>query len=89
MDNIKIVNDAITLTESRLRDIPDFGIYKSVLRQLSYLLLVLEGGDDNGMLDKVIVGHYAVHEFEESDPELASLLKKCQNIAFKLNQSGC
>ena len=85
MSDISTVTDALKLIKSRIIETPDFGIYKSILRQLEYILSVLDGRETNrDNMEKIIVGHYAVHEFEESDPELASLLKKCQYIAFKL-----
>lgn len=40
---------------------------------------------DRGKLDKIIIGHFAVREFEKSDPELSNILKKCQKIAFRLS----
>ncbi|MBU3069843.1 hypothetical protein KOI40_08420 [Aestuariicella sp. G3-2] len=79
------INEGISLIEKRLKDITDFETYQSSLKQLHYLLSVLDGSEpDKSKLDKIIVGHFAVHEFEESDPELSKALKKCQNIAFKL-----
>lgn len=86
MTPIEIVKKGISLTEKRLNEIPDFDIYQSVIRQLHYLLSIVDGSElDRSKLDKIIVGHFAVREFEESDPELAEILKKCQNIAFKLS----
>lgn len=86
MSQIKTIKDGISLTETRLRDIPDYDIYQSILKQLNYLLSVVDGSElDRSKLDKIMVGHFAVREFEESDPELAKALKKCQNIAFKLD----
>lgn len=86
MTPIEIVRKGISLTEKRLKDIPDFDIYQSIIKQLQYLLSIIDGSElDRSKLDKIIVGHFAVREFEESDPELAVILKKCQSIAFKLS----
>lgn len=89
MTSVETIKEAISLTEKRLSDIPDFDIYHSVINQLHYLLSVADGSDkDKSKLDKIIIGHYAVREFEESDHELSSILKKCQNIPFKLDMEG-
>ncbi|PKG37115.1 immunity protein Tsi6 family protein [Psychromonas sp. Urea-02u-13] len=86
MTSIETVQHGISLTTKRLSDIPDYDIYQSILKQLNYLLSVVDGSEaDSSMLDKINVGHFAVREFEESDPEFSSILKKCQNIAFKLD----
>ncbi|MDG9670412.1 immunity protein Tsi6 family protein [Hahella sp. CR1] len=76
---------AIAINEERLKQIPDFEIYHSIARQLNYLLTIIDGMEkDKSKLDKIILGHFAVREFEESDPELSHFLKKCQNVAFDL-----
>lgn len=85
MKSDEILREAISLVEKRLKDVPSFDIYQSTLKQLQYLLSVVDGTEtDKSKLDKIIVGHFAVREFEESDVELSKILKKCQNIAFKL-----
>ena len=72
--------------DSYLKNIPDFDIYKSILKQLHYLQMILNGSEpDRSKLEKIILGHFAVREFEESDLEFSEILKKCQNIAFKLS----
>ena len=83
---IVTIKEGISLVKKRLNDIPDFDIYQSILKQLYYLLSVLDGSElDKSKLKQVVLGHFAVREFEESDPELSKILKKCQNIAFKLS----
>jgi len=48
------------------------------------LLSVLRGNEkDRSRLKNIIVGHFAVREFEESDPDLAEALNAAQAIAFK------
>jgi hypothetical protein len=85
-NGIKTIDSAIEIINNRIANIPEFEIYQSTLKQLTYLSSILNGTEeDMSNLDKIIVGHYAVREFEESDPELASALKKCQSIAFKLD----
>jgi len=86
MNSDEVLREAILLVEKRFKDVPSFDIYQSILKQLHYLLSVVNGTEtDKSKLDKIIVGHFAVREFEESDPELSKILKKCQNIAFKLD----
>ncbi|MGE6461870.1 MULTISPECIES: immunity protein Tsi6 family protein [Pseudoalteromonas] len=86
MSRLETIEEGISLTEKRLKNIPDFDIYKSILKQLHYLQMILNGSEpDRSKLEKIILGHFAVREFEESDPEFSEILKKCQNIAFKLS----
>ena len=86
MSSIDTINKAIQLTKERVSMAPDFAIFDSVLNQLNYLKAVIEGRVDRSRLNKIIVGHYAVHEFEETDPEYSRALKDCQNIAVLLSQ---
>ena len=86
MSRLETIEEGISLTEKRLKNIPDFDIYKSILKQLHYLQMILNGSEpDRSKLEKIISGHFAVREFEESDLEFSEILKKCQNIAFKLS----
>lgn len=83
MDEITVVNNALRLIQKRITNLPSFELYEVIQNQLEYLLSVLNGSNaDTSKLEKIVVGHYAVHEFEETDPELAGLLKKCQKIVF-------
>ncbi|ABC30501.1 conserved hypothetical protein [Hahella chejuensis KCTC 2396] len=85
MNKKETLCEAIAINEERLKLTPDFEIYHSIARQLNYLLAIVDGKEkDESKLDKIILGHFAVREFEESDPELSQILKKCQNIAFDL-----
>ena len=85
MSRVDDVVAAIDLIKLRIQSIPNFDLYGNILRQLEYLHSVLtEENADKSNLDKIIVGHYAVHEFEESDPELAKLLRKYQKIVFDM-----
>lgn len=64
---------------------PSFDLYASIVNQLEYILKVLKGEEKNkDMLKNIIVGTYAVREFEQSDLELAELLIKVQAIALKM-----
>ncbi|WP_370292084.1 immunity protein Tsi6 family protein [Thalassolituus sp.] len=83
MNEIFVVEEALRLIDERISTLPSFELYKTIKKQLEYLLSVLDGScDDANNLEKIVVGHYAVHEFEETDPELSNLLKKCQKIVF-------
>lgn len=81
----ELLNQAISIVNKRLSILPDFEIYQSSLKQLEYILSIVQGVEkDKSLLDKIIIGHFAVREFEETDPELSKILKKCQSIALKL-----
>jgi hypothetical protein len=41
---------------------------------------------DLSKLDKIVIGYYAAHEYEETDPEYSKALKTCQNIALMMKQ---
>lgn len=85
MTKIETVKKANAILEKRIHKFPEFAIYRSVEKQLAYLLNVLNGQEkDLTKLDKIIVGLYAVREFEESDPELSDVLIDCQNIANEM-----
>ena len=82
---IETVENALALARARLSTAPTFEIFASTVTQLEYLLSVLQGDEpDRSRLKTIIVGHFAVREFEESDPELAELLIAAQGIASKM-----
>ncbi|QDH60181.1 immunity protein Tsi6 family protein [Pandoraea pnomenusa] len=83
MSAITIVNAALGLARERQNQAPDFDIYSSCVVQLEYLLSVLrtEAPINRQKLGKIIVGHIAAREFEESDPEFSDALMRAQNIA--------
>jgi len=82
---IEIVDRALVVANQRLAAVPDFQLFASIVAQLSYVRAVLSGAEsDRSRLKAVIVGHYAVREFSESDPEFAAVLMPVQNIASKM-----
>ena len=84
MTAIETVEKALVLAKIRLRAAPRFEIFSSAVAQLEYLLSVLRGNEkDRSRLKNIIVGHFAVRECEESDPDLAEALNAAQAIAFK------
>lgn len=84
MTAVETVENALVLANIRLRAAPGFEIFSSAVAQLEYLLSVLRGNEkDRSRLKNIIVGHFAVREFEESDPDLAEALNAAQAIAFK------
>lgn len=84
MTAIETVGRALALARARLDAAPEFEIFSSTVGQLEYLLSVLHGiEEDRSRLKNIIVGHFAVREFEETDPELADALNSAQAIAFK------
>jgi hypothetical protein len=85
VDRVETVKKAKELIGNRLQAAPDFVLFQSVEAQLDYLLSILEGSSsDRSRLREINVGHYAVHEFEESDPDLAKELKKVQYVVYKM-----
>lgn len=85
MTPIEIVDKALTIANQRLTEAPNFQPFDSIVAQLNYLRAVLSGADkDRSRLKSIVVGHYAVREFAESDPELAAALTSVQNIASKM-----
>jgi hypothetical protein len=84
MNSIETVEKALVLAYARSSEAPGFQIFASIVTQLEYLSSVLRGDEkDRSRLKDIIVGHFAVREFGESDPELAEALNAAQNIAFK------
>lgn len=86
MSSKDTLNTAIEMTGERLKVAPDFPMFDSILNQLRYLKAVIEGNEDRSKLNTIVVGHYAVHEFEETDPDYATELKRCQNMAYLMSQ---
>lgn len=87
MNAIQTVENALKLTLARLKSAPDFDIFISTFNQLEYLLSVLKGDEsDRSRLKNIIVGHFAVREFQESDPEFSDALTAAQLIAFKMSK---
>ena len=79
------INNALEIARKRLAEVPSFPLYSSIISQLEYVAAVLDGDEkDRSRLKHVIVGHYGAREFEESDPELARVLKDAQLIASKM-----
>jgi len=79
------IKRALDLARERLKAAPTFDIYQSIVLQLEYIEALLNGAEtDRSKLKKVIVGHYGVREFEESDPEFADALTEAQAIASKM-----
>lgn len=86
MDAKSVVSDALSLARIRLNEIPSFSIYISCVAQLEYLLSMLNGEIpvDRSKLRTIMIGHYGLREFEETDPEFATALKDAQLIASRM-----
>jgi Tsi6 len=85
MNATETVNNALFLVRDRLNSAPTFELFDSIVNQLEYMAKVLSGDEeDKSKMRKVIIGHYAVREFEENDPELANALMAAQAIASKI-----
>ena len=82
MNEIREIKKTLTLSQCRLKEAPGYDVYASIVAQLDYLLAVLDGSEkDRSKLKEIIIGHYAVRELGESDPELAQALRAAQIIA--------
>lgn len=86
MQEETIVAKALRLVQLRHKEMPTVDAYVSCIRQLEFLLATLRGETpmDRPKLRTIKVGHYAMHEFEETDPELARKLKDAQHIASQM-----
>jgi hypothetical protein len=63
------------------------GMYSSLLNQLQYVKHCIEdAGIDRSRLHDISVGHIAIREFEESDPEFAATLKRAYFICYYKSQ---
>lgn len=84
MTAIEEIERALNLARIRFSEAPSFELFISAVDQLEYLLSVVKGCEkDRSRLKDIIVGHFAVREFEESDPEFAQALNAAQFIASK------
>ncbi len=85
MDKFETLRKAKQIAQRRLRSAPDFTIFQSIDAQQDYIQQVLDGTiADRSKLREINVGLYAVREFEESDPEFATELKRVQYIADRM-----
>ncbi len=85
MTAVDTIESALEITRKRLIVALTFELFISAETQLTYLLSLLTRQEsDRSRLKNIIVGHFAVREFEESDPELAAALLAAQNIASKM-----
>lgn len=79
MNTTDLFRSALVETEEKLKVFPNFQLLISIRNQLIYLIRLMDGTEtDRTVLSTIIIGLYAVREFEESDPTYASLLQKCQ-----------
>jgi hypothetical protein len=83
----KILSDAAVLVAQRLAVAPGFDVFESISAQLIYLESLADSANqDRSSLGKINVGLYAVREFEEADPDLATALKRVQFIADQMRK---
>jgi predicted transcriptional regulator len=80
-----VLDKAIEMTAERRRSAPSFLICQSIEAQLTYLKRLLDGQErDKARLKDIIIGVYAIREFEASDPEYAAILNQAQLIASRM-----
>mgnify|MGYP000470490308 CR=1 FL=1 len=87
--DIETLEQSLAIARARLLAVPTFNIYASSILQLEYLLAVLRGVEtDRSRLKDIIVGQFAMREFEASDPELAEALFAASYIAHKTEKGS-
>jgi hypothetical protein len=84
MSPIEKVEFALRLAKDRQARFPNFDIISSIIAQLEYMLHALKGETDKSRMKDIILGLYAVREFEESDPEFANALHAANALADKM-----
>jgi hypothetical protein len=81
-----LIDEGLRVVDERLAISPDARIYDSLKAQLTYVRGVVHGerprdaADD----DRLLLGRYAAHEFETSDPAFAAVLSKVQYLYDRL-----
>lgn len=88
MKSVARVEEALKVARDRSSEMPEYAIYASCVAQLEYLLATLKGNVpmDRPKIRSIMVGHYGVREFEESDPEFSEVLKEAQYIALQIGK---
>ena len=82
---LRRLDEARSLTNERLRLAPTFQIFQSVCVQVEYVYSVATGMNaDRSRLRNVMLGLYAIREFDDSDPELSVALKDVQFVADQM-----
>jgi hypothetical protein len=82
-----LLEKAIDMVAERRTAAPGFPLFESIDNQLRYLRrLISREESDRRQLKHIVLGTYAVKEFEESDPEFATVLKEAQLIAHKMSK---
>ncbi|SKB47336.1 immunity protein Tsi6 family protein [Dyadobacter psychrophilus] len=77
----EIIQHAINLCISRRLVEPESTILISIEAQLDFLKAIISGKlSDNGGLNNIIVGQYALREFEPGDMEFANVLYEVEEI---------
>lgn len=86
MTAIDEIENALTLARVRLDGAPTFELFMSTVAQLEYLLSVIKGDEkDRSRLKDIIVGHFAIREFD-GDPDFAQALNAAQFIASRMGK---
>lgn len=85
MQFVDFVDEALRLCLERKQAFPAVGLFDSIENQLTYLRAVLTGEEpDRSRLSKIIIGIYAVREFDDNDPVFSKALKKAHYIADRM-----
>jgi Tsi6 len=84
---LPIVDTAKAMCEQMRKDLPKYELLNSIALQIDYVHGCLSDPQfDRSRLKEIIVGVYAVREFDASDPEFAKALHRVQYIASRLDE---
>lgn len=82
---INRLREACLAANSRRLASPGYAVLESACKQADYVYAVASGIEtDKSRLREIIVGVYAIREFDDSDPELATALKDVQFVADRM-----
>ena len=72
---IDTLKKALVECQKKIGEMPDFDPLISIEKQLKYLIEIVEDSNlDRNRVSEIIIGIYAVREFESRDMEFAELL---------------
>ncbi|WP_454709144.1 immunity protein Tsi6 family protein [Delftia acidovorans] len=84
MTPLEYIDRALALVAQRALALPGHDIFQHLAQQLQYVRAVLlDRGLDRSRLHQITIGSVAVKEFDETDPELARVLKDAHHVAVQ------
>jgi hypothetical protein len=85
----ELVELGLRLTDERIRQSPEFSLYRSIRAQLEFIVDHVEGRTPIAESDRrrLILGVLAAREFETSDPDYADVLFKVSYLVNRWDPS--